>query len=86
MKGTILNYRGSYKEQNSKHMIVRVEGIANRADTKKVLGKKVVWTSPAGKKITGLISAPHGNKGQVRVIFAEKGLPGQSISQKVDIE
>ncbi|MEM4248081.1 MAG: 50S ribosomal protein L35ae [Candidatus Nanoarchaeia archaeon] len=86
MKGVVVNYRGSYKEQNPKHMIVRVEGVEKRADTKKILGKKVTWTSPAGKKISGVISAPHGSKGQVRVIFAEKGLPGQALGSKVDVE
>jgi ribosomal protein L35AE/L33A len=86
MKGVVVNYRGSHKQQNTKHMIVRVEGIANRADTKKVVGKKVTWTSPAGKKISGVISAAHGNKGTVRVIFADKGLPGQALGAKVDIE
>jgi large subunit ribosomal protein L35Ae len=86
MKGTIVNYRGSHKEQDTKQMILRVEGIANRADTKKVVGKKVTWTSPAGKKISGVISAAHGNKGCVRVIFADKGLPGQALGAKVDVE
>ena len=35
--------------------------------------------------INGVIKAPHGNKGLVRAIF-EKGLPGQAITTKVDIE
>ena len=86
MKGTVINYRGSYKEQNPKHMIVKVEGIDKRADTPKIIGKKAVWTTSAGKKITGVISAAHGNKGNVRVIFADKGLPGQSLGTKVEIE
>lgn len=86
MKGTILNYRGSYKEQNPKQMIVKAEGISSKADTKKILGKKVVWTSPSGKKISGTITAAHGSKGAVRVSFADKGLPGQALGQKVEIE
>jgi len=86
MKGVIVNYRGSYKEQNTNQMIISVEGIATKADTKQVIGKKAVWTSPAGKKITGIITSAHGGKGNVKASFADKGLPGQSIGTKVEIE
>jgi len=51
-----------------------------------MVGKTVTWTSPSGKKISGKISAVHGGKGVVRILFIDKGLPGQSIGQKVDIE
>jgi len=67
-------------------MVVKVEGVDKKEDVKKVVGKKVVWTSPAGKKISGTITQAHGGKGAVRVLFSEKGLPGQAIGTKVDIE
>ena len=86
MKGTIVNYRGSYKEQNTNQMIISIDGITTKADTKKVIGKKAVWTSPAGKKITGIITSAHGSKGCVKSSFHEKGLPGQSLGQQVEIE
>ena len=86
MKGVVINYRGSYKEQNTNQMIIHVDGIDTKADTKKILGKKAVWTSPAGKKITGTITSAHGGKGNVKASFLEKGLPGQALGQKVEIE
>jgi len=86
MKGTILNYRGSHKHHNPKQMLVRIEGVDSKDKAAKLKGKKVVWTSPSGKKIAGIIAQPHGNKGVVRVHFKEKGLPGQALGDKVDIE
>lgn len=86
MKGVIVNYRGSHKTQNTKQMIVRVEGVNSKEDAAKLVGKDVVWTTPTGKKIEGKIAAPHGDKGVVRVHFTEKGLPGQSLGTEVEIE
>ncbi len=57
----------------------------SKEDAQKFAGRDVVWTSPAGKKIHGKISASHGNKGLVRAIF-EKGLPGQALTTKVEIK
>ena len=56
MKGFIVNYRGSLKVKKLKQMIVKVDGIDKKEDTKKIIGKKVVWTSPSGKKIEGKIT------------------------------
>jgi len=86
MKGVIVNYRGGLRTRKLSQMIVKVEGINSKDETKKIIGKKVVWTSPAGKKIEGLITQAHGNKGAVRVHFSEKGLPGQAIGQSVEVE
>lgn len=86
MKAIVANYRGSYRHQQQKQMIVKPIGVETRGEAEKLVGKKVIWTSPAGKKIEGKVSAPHGGKGAVRVIFAEKGLPGQSLGQQVDLE
>ncbi len=66
-------------------MVVLVAGSKSKKDLPKFIGKKVTWTSPAGKKIIGKVAQTHGNKGALRVIF-EKGMPGQSIGQKVKIE
>jgi len=86
MKAVVMNYRGSYKEQTNKQMIIKANGIDKRTDAVKLVGKTVTFTTETGKKISGKISAPHGNKGAVRVIFVEKGLPGQALGQKVDVE
>lgn len=86
MKGHIVNYRGSLKVKKLKQMIVKIDGINSKKDVSKVIGKKVIWTAPTGKKISGIITQAHGTKGAVRVHFTEKGLPGQSLGQKVEIE
>jgi len=86
MKGFVVNYRGSLKVKNLKQMIVKVDGINSKKDVPKVIGKKVIWTTPSGKKIEGKITQAHGSKGAVRVLFSDKGLPGQAIGQKVDVE
>ncbi|MBD3262827.1 50S ribosomal protein L35ae [Candidatus Woesearchaeota archaeon] len=86
MKGIVLNYRGSHKQQNPRQMLVKVEGVDTKEGATKLKNKKVVWTCSSGKKITGIITQPHGNKGVVRVHFREKGLPGQALGDKVDIE
>ena len=85
MKGIVLAYRGSYKTQNPKQMIVKVEGVKDIEGASALVGKTVVWTSESGKEIKGKVSAPHGGKGAVRVIFSEKGLPGQALGTEVTI-
>ncbi len=85
MEGLIANFRGGKHTKYDNHMIIQINGVENRENAAKLIGKKVVWESPAGKKINGKISNVHGNSGCVRAIF-EKGMPGQSISNKVKVE
>lgn len=85
MEGTIVNYRQGRHTQNPKHMIVRVEGVDERAEASKLKGKEVVWKSPAGKEMRGVVAGAHGNSGAVRVRF-QKGLPGQALGSKVNID
>jgi len=85
MKGTIVNFRLSRHVQKCNHMIILIDDVDNREKAGKLVGKKIAWKSPAGKVISGEIRAAHGNKGAVRAIF-ETGMPGQSVSQKVDIQ
>ena len=65
-------------------MIVNVDGIESREKAQPLVGKEVVWTSPAKREIKGKVASAHGNKGNIRVIF-EKGMPGQSLTTKVEI-
>ena len=85
MKGTIVNFRLSRHVQKNNHMIIEVEGIAKREKAEPLVGKEVVWKSPAGKEIKGKVASAHGNKGKIRVIF-EKGMPGQSLTGKVEVK
>ncbi len=83
MDATVMHFRQGRHHVNPHQMIVKAADSAEEAS--KVIGKTVVWTSPAGKEIKGIVSALHGRKGNVRAIFAEKGLPGQSLGQKVKV-
>lgn len=86
MKATIQAYRGSYKTQHPKQMVLKPLGVDTKEEATKLVGKKAIWTTPSGKKIEGKISAAHGGNGSVRVIFADKGLPGQALGKQLDIE
>lgn len=79
-----MHFRQGRHHVNSKQMIIKVAETFEEAE--KFVGKTVTWTSPAGKAIKGKVSALHGRKGNVRAIFSEKGLPGQSLGQKVKLE
>jgi len=78
-----MHFRQGRHHQNNKQMVLKVAETAEAAE--KVIGKTASWTSPSGKVIQGKISALHGRKGNVRVIFEEKGLPGQALGQKIAI-
>ena len=65
-------------------MVIVVKGVNKKEDASKLVEKAVSWKSPAGKEIKGKVRSAHGNKGAVRVLF-EKGMPGQSIGNKVVI-
>jgi large subunit ribosomal protein L35Ae len=85
MKGIITNFRRNRHTQKDNHMIVEVEGVDRKDKAEPLVGKEVVWKSPADREIKGKVAAAHGNKGAVRVIF-EKGMPGQSVGKKVEIK
>lgn len=68
-------------------MIVIVPGYDSKDKAAELVGKEAVWKTP-GKKdrvIKGKVSATHGNKGALRVLF-ETGMPGQSLGQEVTIQ
>ncbi len=85
IKGKVVQFRRGRKTIHERHFLLEVEGTKNRKDAEKLVGKEVLWKSPAGKIINGKISGAHGGKGIVRAIF-EKGLPGQAITTGVEIK
>ncbi len=85
MKGKVIQFRIGRHTIHEKHFLVEAEGVDSREGATKMVGKEVIWKSPAGKIIKGKVSAPHGNKGVLRVIF-EKGLPGQAVTTEVEIK
>jgi len=84
MEGVILNFRLSKHNKNQNQVIVEIEGINNRKDAQKLIGKKVILEIDGKKKIGKIIKA-HGNKGKVLVRF-RKGLSGYVLMKKVIIE
>jgi len=80
-----MSFRRGKTKIHIRHMIIEVDGVKNIKDAKALLGKEVSWKSPAGKVINGKITSSHGSKGLVRVAF-EKGLPGQSLNDAVEIK
>ena len=85
MQGTIVNFRRGRRTQTMHHIIIHLDSVNDREKASKLVGKAVLWKSPAGKEINGKIASAHGNKGAVRAIF-EKGMPGQSVGNKVEIK
>jgi large subunit ribosomal protein L35Ae len=83
--GKVLQFRRGRHTVKEKHFIIEVDGVSKRDQAEKLVGKEVIWKSPAGKEIKGKVSGAHGNKGVVRAIF-EKGLPGQAITTNVEIK
>ncbi|MCD6523354.1 MAG: 50S ribosomal protein L35ae [Candidatus Diapherotrites archaeon] len=84
MKGVIVNYRRGRRTMHGNQMIVTFEGVDTKEKAAPLLGKTVVWETPAKKRIFGKVSKVHGNKGAVIVRF-RKGMPGQSIGSNVEI-
>ena len=85
MEALLHNFRGGKHTKYNNQMIALVDSIKSRNDATKLEGKKVSWKTSSGKIINGYISRPHGNKGALRIVF-EKGMPGQSINTKINIE
>jgi large subunit ribosomal protein L35Ae len=84
MEGRIIQFRRGRKTITNRHFLIEINGVADKKQAEKFVGKEVEWTSPAGKKIKGKISGVHGGNGVVRAIFAP-GLPGQAVTTKVII-
>ena len=85
MEGVIVNFRSARHHQKGNQMVIKVDGIFDKKKAEELVGKKVVWVSPAGKELVGKISFAHGNSGAVRAIF-ETGMPGQAVGAKVRVE
>ncbi|MDD5332002.1 MAG: 50S ribosomal protein L35ae [Candidatus Nanoarchaeia archaeon] len=84
MEAIINSYRMGRHTQENNQMIISIKTVNSKEKAEKLVGKKVVWKSPKGKEIKGEIRSAHGNKGALRVLF-EKGLPGQSLTTKVEV-
>jgi len=80
----LIAFRTARRHQKMRHMLLEIEGCDTRAKAAQHIGSRVVWTTPAKRKIYGKIAAPHGNKGVLRARFS-KGLPGDALTTKVEV-
>ena len=85
MKGRVIQFRRGRHTIHERHFLIEIPDVTTKEKAEKLVGKGVVWKSPAGKIINGKVSSAHGNKGVVRAIF-EKGLPGQAITTEVEVK
>ncbi len=85
MEGVISNYRRGRHTVHQKHCILVFPNIETRKDANKLIGRTVVWITPTGKELKGIISRAHGNNGAVRAHFKKAGVPGQALGKKVKI-
>jgi large subunit ribosomal protein L35Ae len=83
--GIVMNFRRGKQTYKPRHFLIQVDGIGSRKEAALLVGRNVTWKSSAGKIIKGKIAAAHGGNGVVRAIF-ERGLPGQALTQRVEIE
>lgn len=84
MKARITDYRGGRHTQKGNQVILEVDGVTTIEGAEKIIGKEVVWSSPAGKKIKGKVSGSHGGKGKIRALMT-KGMPGQAVGTEAEI-
>lgn len=85
MKGNIINFKGGRHTQVNNQMIITVSGVDSKEKASKLVGKKVTFTTPSGKKIEGEVRSAHGNSGALRVLF-QTGMPGQAVGGNVSLE
>ena len=85
MEGVIANYRRGRHTVHPKQCIIIFPDINTRKEANKMIGRTVMWKSPTGKELKGIISRAHGNNGAVRALFKKAGLPGQALGTKIKI-
>lgn len=85
LEGVISNYRRGRHTIHPKHCILIFPNIETRKQANKLIGRTVIWTTPTGKDLRGVITRAHGNSGAVRAHFKKAGVPGQALGTKVRI-
>ncbi len=87
MKARIASFRGSRRIRKGNQCIIIVDKVTTKEEAKQLVGKTVSWKTSGKepKTITGKVTAAHGNKGALRVLF-EKGMPGQCLGTEVEIQ
>jgi len=84
LRGLVVSFRRGRHTARTNQVIIEVPGVGDRKRASALIGRRVVYVTEGGRKLKGVITAPHGNRGRVRARF-ERGLPGQIVGKKVDI-
>jgi large subunit ribosomal protein L35Ae len=84
MDARIVSYRRGKRTEYTNQYIVTVDGVTDKTEAAKQVGKRIVWKTPAGNEVVGKITKTHGNGGALLARF-EKGLPGQVLGSTVVI-
>ena len=84
MNATILSFRRGRHTQVNNQFLLEAEGLDSSGKAAQLIGRRVLWKSPAKKEIFGKITDTHGNKGILRARFS-RGLPGTALGTKVEI-
>ena len=79
--GTVTAFLHSKFKQDSYRTVV---DLAKPEDAGKLLGARVVWERADGLKILGRVTALHGRKGALRVLW-DRGFPPQALGTQVKI-
>jgi len=85
MEGVISNYKQGRHTLHPKHCILVFPNIKTRKEANKLIGRTVVWVTPSGRDMKGVINRAHGKNGAVRAHFKKAGVPGQALGQKIKI-
>jgi large subunit ribosomal protein L35Ae len=83
MEAVIVNYRLGRHTQRRNQCIVKIEGVKDKYQASKFIGKKIIWNS-SKKQIKGRIISTHGSNGFVLAAF-EKCLP-QAAGERAILE
>ena len=83
MKGLLISFRRGKRTVQPNHGLIETKEIKSKADTSKMLGKKVSLPTK-NSAITGKIVSAHGNKGVMRVIF-KKAISKDMFGKQVEI-
>ncbi len=85
MQGRIVNFRGNIRMQKYNQLIILVSDVTSKEKAQELIGKNVVWKTPAGREIKGKVTNVHGDGGALRTHF-EQGMPGQCLGTTVEIQ
>jgi len=81
-QATIVNYLQGGNTQSNNKVLIRIEGITSDREAARFVGRRCIWESSTGKRLTGKMIRAHGKNGILLVRFA-KGIPGQALGTPV---